>query len=1410
MKDYQKKLLAFFSLAVLFLLASFIISRLDLPSILGLASSVPARPALYWQLNELSGTTATDNSGNNNSGIYGASTAAPTVQNQTLCVSQQCLWFDGVNDFVSRSYSSDTELNPGTGNLTVSAWFRHSPNITGTDVLLSRADAVNGVGYKMYMNSSGNMCFGFDTTAGSFPSDELCTTETYNNSQWNYIEVVKTGTSSVAIYMNGELAASDNTISSGSISGTNTPFYLGIDADGTSNPWHGSIDEIKVTLDAYSADEARRSYEDVGAPRPAGAQVGSANTPRTIVSDGLIAWWKLDEVGAGTRFDSSGNGNDLTDTNNVGSDTGIYNNGLSINGGSSENLFRNDADIVGLQLGNSFTITTWIRFENYSSITDGQVPIFRKGNASTSDMSYMLSLQGTSSANSRLVGSISTNGTSYDQVHTATTPLSLNTWYYVTWTYDGSTSRIYVDSTEVGSASLSGTPFNDTAPFYIGDTVDDYLSADMDEARIYSRALSTEEVTHLNQWSPPPLALYDFNDGRGLTIFDKSGNGFDATIANDSTAPRWTDGKVGQAIDLDGVDDVASLGDPEGLRLSGPMTVSTWVYVDVINNGRIIAKQGGSGVRSWSINTESSSSLYRFTIASNGSTSHSVDSSTQIQTGRWVHITGVFEPSSRLSIYVNGVLDNSSTTSIPASQYTANGLPTLIGARNGCGNCYFDGRVSQIKIYDYVRTDEQIMEEYQTIVQRSDKDTFQSEGMIGHWTFDEGTGTVAGNSGDYRSIIQGTLNNFSSPATGTSGWTMNGKIGRALLFDGINDVVGMGSDPDIDNMDVFTFSAWIYPTGWGESDFGRIIAKENNTTGLGFTLVNNAGQNSFRLYRERATTPAQATAANGTLSLNTWHHVVGMMDADQGIIRLYHNGEEVTYADQTMGSGTYNDDSAANLNVGNRSSTDRSFQGMIDDVRLYKTLLSNEQVKTLYNQNSSAVAGSTSTGSDGITVGNAALQEYCVPGDTSTCDAPVGEWKLDENTGSTFNDTSGNGFNLTTVNSPSWSQGKVGQAVQFNGSNQYAVYDDTTTNALDITSSYTLSGWVNFSQIGNDYQTIIAKFATNGSTSAYYMSTNGGDTNRDNEILCEMSSTSTTSFQLNPVLGTWYHTACVFDDAANTLTLYINGRQVAQTTGVTGSVTTGNGDLYIGGDPAGYGGYLNGRADNIRVYNYARTPAQIAWEYNRSAPVAHWKLDETSGTTAYDSSGNGLHATVYGDITFGDGRINNGAIYDGTDDLIYTADNPLLDLTTNATFMAWVYPTSNNDANIIQKDNANGYSFYIQPNLDQVCLYAHPDNKCASTPIDLNAWYHLTVVKNGSNLTFYKNGMEVGTATTVSSFQTNTELLGLGNRVFDLAGDYGGILDDVRIYNIPLTAVQVRTAMNDNAALRFAPLTGTP
>ena len=85
----------------------------------------------------------------------------------------------------------------------------------------------------------------------------------------------------------------------------------------------------------------------------------------------------------------------------------------------------------------------------------------------------------------------------------------------------------------------------------------------------------------------------------------------------------------------------------------------------------------------------------------------------------------------------------------------------------------------------------------------------------------------------------------------------------------------------------------------------------------------------------------------------------------------------------------------------------------------------------------------------------------------------VAYWKFDEGSGTTVSDSSGNGNTGTLVNGPLWTAGRVGNALFFDGIDDNVTVPDS--NSLDLSSSFTLSAWVNPASTFTDFRSILAK-----------------------------------------------------------------------------------------------------------------------------------------------------------------------------------------------------------------------------------------------------------------------------------------------------------------------------------------------
>ena len=189
-------------------------------------------------------------------------------------------------------------------------------------------------------------------------------------------------------------------------------------------------------------------------------------------------------------------------------------------------------------------------------------------------------------------------------------------------------------------------------------------------------------------------------DGDGVDEWD---NGIDGVVNGDVMPVEDRFGNEDSALLFPGSPDGhVDLGDHEAFRITGALTLAAWINLDPENggrNGRIVAKQGGGGARSWSLNTENAGVPGTFQVASDPGTIVSLGDVEPLPQGEWVHLAGVFRPGESMELYVDGELRVLEEFGVPDEHFSDNGLSVLIGARNACGNCGWLGAIDEVAIW---------------------------------------------------------------------------------------------------------------------------------------------------------------------------------------------------------------------------------------------------------------------------------------------------------------------------------------------------------------------------------------------------------------------------------------------------------------------------------------------------------------------------------------------------------------------------------------------------------------------------------------------------------------------------------------------------------------------------------------
>ena len=217
----------------------------------------------------------------------------------------------------------------------------------------------------------------------------------------------------------------------------------------------------------------------------------------------LAARWNFDEGSGTTAYDSSVNVNDgdINGATWVADQWGGY--ALSFNG----NEYVEVPDHSSLDITGSITVEGWIKLTSFSP--QATVAGKWKDIGGTSQRGYLLTV----GTDGKPRFYISTTGANYPVAVGST--LSLNTWYHLAGTWDGTNIKVYVDTTSA-STSQTGSIFSNDQPLLIGandgwgGSNRKFTNGVIDEVRIWDGALTVDQIGDI---SPPEVTINAPADG---------------------------------------------------------------------------------------------------------------------------------------------------------------------------------------------------------------------------------------------------------------------------------------------------------------------------------------------------------------------------------------------------------------------------------------------------------------------------------------------------------------------------------------------------------------------------------------------------------------------------------------------------------------------------------------------------------------------------------------------------------------------------------------------------------------------------------------------------------------------------------------------------------------------------------
>jgi hypothetical protein len=196
----------------------------------------------------------------------------------------------------------------------------------------------------------------------------------------------------------------------------------------------------------------------------------------------------------------------------------------------------------------------------------------------------------------------------------------------------------------------------------------------------------------------------------------------------------------------------------------------------------------------------------------------------------------------------------------------------------------------------------------------------------------------------------------------------------------------------------------------------------------------------------------------------------------------------------------------------------------------------------------------------------------------------IGWWTLDEGTGTTVGDASGNGNDGTFQGTPTWVPGVINGALSVDGTSSVTV---ATTPKLQIGGSVTITCWINPTSFGGE-----RGFC--GRDLNYAFKSSGTQLRFTTPGILDHTGTNTTL-----TAGTWQHVAATFEPGQSQgLVFYINGVEAQKLT--ASAMSQGSGPFHIGTNQ--WGEAYIGMIDDVRIYDRVLTAAQIKEIFNGGTP----------------------------------------------------------------------------------------------------------------------------------------------------------------------------------------------------------------
>ena len=411
--------------------------------------------------------------------------------------------------------------------------------------------------------------------------------------------------------------------------------------------------------------------------------------------------------------------------------------------------------------------------------------------------------------------------------------LTLNTWTHLAATYDGTTLRLYVNGSLVGSRAVANPLLTSTGVLRFGGNSvwGEFFAGRIDEVRLYNRALTVAEIQ-------ADMA---------------------APIGTDTTPPTRSNGQPTGTLPAGTTQTTLSLTTNESATCRYGTTAGI-AYASMPNT---FATTGGTN-HSTSVSGLANGGSYTYYVRCQ-------DAATNANPDDFTIAFSVANPPppdtvpptvSMTAPANNATVSGSVTVSANASdnvgvvgvQFLLGGVP--LGAEDTTAPYSITWNSTSVANggpYQLSARARDAATNQTTATAVSVTVNNTSLGLVAAYGFNEGTGTA---------LLDQTGTGHTGTIAGAT-WTAQGRFGSALTFDGVNDWVTVNDANDLDFTTGLTVEAWVFPTASGGGSWRNVVIKER-PGGEVYNLYANADTNAPVMYVVRAADPSPALDARGT------------------------------------------------------------------------------------------------------------------------------------------------------------------------------------------------------------------------------------------------------------------------------------------------------------------------------------------------------------------------------------------------------------------------------------------------------------------------------------------------------------------------------------------------------------------